>query len=157
MPAAKLREFLDDNHVRYLSIRHSPAYTAMEIAALAHIPGRELAKTVMVKLDGAMAMAVLPATKRLELEAIRQAAGAQAATLASEQEFATMFPDCEAGAMPPFGNLYNMPVYADESLTADEHIAFNAGSHAELIQMTYEDFARLVQPRVTLLSRKAKA
>ena len=157
MPAAKLKQFLDTNNVRYLSIRHSPAYTAQEIAALAHIPGRELAKTVMVKIDGSMAMAVLPATKRLDLDALKQVAGAQTTSLASEQEFARMFPDCEPGAMPPFGNLYGMKVYADQTLTADEHIAFNAGTHAELVQMTYADFARLVQPAVATLSRGAKA
>jgi Ala-tRNA(Pro) deacylase len=157
MPAAKLKQFLDTNNVRYLSIRHSPAYTAQEIAALAHIPGRELAKTVMVKIDGTMAMAVLPATKRLDLDALKQTAGAQTSSLASEQEFARMFPDCEPGAMPPFGNLYGMKVYADQTLTADEHIAFNAGTHAELVQMTYADFARLVQPAVATLSRGARA
>jgi Ala-tRNA(Pro) deacylase len=156
MPATKLKQFLDTNNVRYLSIRHSPAYTAQEIAALAHIPGRELAKTVMVKIDGAMAMAVLPATKRLDPESLKQAAGAQTSVLASEQEFANLFPDCEPGAMPPFGNLYGMKVYADQTLTADEHIAFNAGTHAELVQMTYQDFARLVQPAVAPLSRGAR-
>jgi Ala-tRNA(Pro) deacylase len=151
-----LKEFLDKNNVRYLSIRHSPAYTAQETAALAHIPGRELAKTVMIKLDGAMAMAVLPATRRLDLELLAQVAGAQTVALASEQEFAASFPDCEAGAMPPFGNLYGMRVYVDSLLRDDEHIAFNAGSHYELIQMTYQSFARLVDPQVSALSRKPR-
>jgi Ala-tRNA(Pro) deacylase len=157
MPATKLKEFLDKQHVRYLSIRHSPAYTASEIAALAHIPGRELAKTVMVRIDGTMAMAVLPATKRLDLELLKQAAEAQTVALASEQEFASMFPDCEVGAMPPFGNLYGLKVHADEYLAQDEEIAFNAGTHYELIQMAYQDFARLVEPKVASLARKPRA
>jgi Ala-tRNA(Pro) deacylase len=148
MPAKKLKQFLDANRVRYVSIQHSPAFTAQEIAASAHIPGRELAKTVIVKLDGAIAMAVLPATKKLDLELLERASGAARATLAGEKEFQDAFPDCEVGAMPPFGNLYGMRVLADETLTRDESIAFNAGTHAELIQMRYEDFARLVQPSV---------
>lgn len=157
MPAAKLRQFLDDNHVRYVSIRHSPAYTAAETAASAHIPGRELAKTVMVKLDGTMAMAVLSANKRLDLELLEQAAGVQNAALASEQEFTNTFPDCEVGAMPPFGNLYGMPVFVDEPLTKDDQIAFNAGSHRELIQLSFQDFQRLVAPQVANLSSRRKA
>jgi Ala-tRNA(Pro) deacylase len=157
MPAKKLKQFLDANHVRYLSIQHSPAFTAQEIAASAHIPGREVAKTVMVKLDGTMAMAVLAATKKLDLELLERAAGVRAATLATEREFRDMFPDCEVGAMPPFGNLYGMRVFVDDLLTADETIAFNAGTHSELIQMSYADFARLVQPTVGRLAFVARA
>ena len=152
MPAAKLRKFLDENAVRYVSIQHSPAYTAQETAASAHVPGRELAKTVMVKIDGNMAMAVLPATKRLDLDRLRAAAGAESAALANEAEFRSTFPDCEVGAMPPFGNLYGLDVYVEESLAEDEQIAFNAGSHAELIQLAYEDFRRVVAPRVGKLA-----
>jgi Ala-tRNA(Pro) deacylase len=156
MPATKHRRFLDENHVRYVSIQHSPAYTAQETAASAHIPGRELAKTVMVKIDGDMAMAVLSATKRLDLESLKQAAGAQAVALAREEEFKSMFPDCEVGAMPPFGNLYGLKVYADQALNEDEQIAFNAGSHAELILMAYEEFERLVEPVVASLSAQRR-
>lgn len=156
MPANKLKQFLDSNQVRYLSIQHSPAFTAQEIAASAHIPGREVAKTVMVKIDGSMAMAVLAATKKLDLELLERAAGARSATLASEREFASMFPDCEIGAMPPLGNLYGMRVFVDDQLAADEVIAFNAGTHSELIQMTYADFARLVQPTVGRLAFMAR-
>ncbi|MHC4179706.1 MAG: aminoacyl-tRNA deacylase [Planctomycetota bacterium] len=146
MPGTKLKQFLDENQVRYVSIRHSPAFTAQETAASAHIPGRELAKTVMVKIDGKMAMAVLAAPKRLDLELLRRAAGGKKVSLADEKEFSSVFPDCEPGAMPPLGNLYGLKVYVDESLTEDRQIAFNAGSHAELIQMDYQDFQRLVQP-----------
>ena len=154
MPAATLKRFLDENHVRYVSIQHSPAYTAQEIAASAHIPGRELAKTVMVKIDGVMAMAVLPATTMLDLDRLKRASAAREVVLAGEQEFQDRFRDCEVGAMPPFGNLYDMKVYSDRSLTDDDQIAFNAGSHAELIQLAYRDFERLVEPVVTSLSAR---
>jgi len=152
MPGTKLKQFLDENQVRYVSVRHSPAYTAQEIAASAHIPGRELAKTVMVKIDGAMAMAVLAAPARLDLGSLRRAAGARSVTLADEKEFSGAFPDCEPGAMPPFGNLYGLKVYIDRALAEDRQIAFNAGSHAELVQMDYRQFERLVQPVVASLS-----
>jgi Ala-tRNA(Pro) deacylase len=148
MPAQKLKKFLDDNKIRYVRIIHSPAYTAQEIAATAHIPGKELAKTVVVKLDGELAMAVLPAPAQVDTEALAKAAGAKQVGLATEEEFKDAFPECEIGGMPPFGNLYGMSVYADESLAEDEQIAFNAGSHAELIRMDYKDFASLVKPKV---------
>jgi len=154
MPGTKLKQFLDENQVRYVSIRHSPAFTAQETAASAHIPGRELAKTVMVKIDGKMAMAVLAAPKRLDLELLRRTAGAKKVSLADEKEFAGAFPDCEPGAMPPFGNLYGLDVYVDESLREDEQIAFNAGSHSELIQMDYREFERLVQPVAANISAR---
>ena len=128
------------------------AFTAQEIAASAHIPGRQLAKTVMVTLDGNMAMAVLPATDRVDLRLLKKAAGVKKAKLASEKEFKDLFPDCEIGAMPPFGNLYDLEVYVAASLAKGEEIAFNAGSHTELIKMAYGDFERLVKPKVAELS-----
>ena len=148
MPLNKLRTFLDENHVRYLVISHSKAYTAQGIAAVAHISGKELAKTVILKLDGALAMAVLPASYQIDLAAIRRAAGVKTAELATELDFKQHFPDCETGAMPPFGNLYGIPVYVDETLALDKEIAFNAGSHLELIRLAYDDFDRLVKPLV---------
>jgi len=148
MPVEKLKQYLDENQVRYVRVTHSPAFTAQEIAASAHIPGKELAKTVMVELDGRMAMAVLPASFQVDLEALRVLAGANRIDLASEDQFRNLFPDCEPGAMPPFGNLYDMAVYATESLAEDEEIAFNAGSHIELVRLAYADFARLVEPSV---------
>lgn len=153
MPARKLKEFLDSHNVKYVSITHSRAYTAQEVAASTHIRGKEFAKTVVVKLDGKMAMAVLPATRKVDLDALKQAANAQKAELATEQEFQYMFPECETGAMPPFGNLYGMEVYADTSLREDEEIAFNAGSHTEVIRMAYQDFVRLVQPKVANIAQ----
>ena len=152
MPLSKLREFLDSHNVKYLIISHSPAYTAQGIAALAHVPGKKLAKTVMVKIDGALAMAVIPASMHVDLEHLRRLSGARDVELASEREFKDAFPDCETGAMPPFGNLYNMRVYADESLAENEEITFTAGSHRELVRMSWVDMKRLVQPIVEELT-----
>ena len=148
MPIQQLKDFLDERGVKYVVISHSPAITAQEIAASAHVPGRELAKTVLVKLDGEMAMAVLPASYQVNLERLAEAAGARQAELATEEEFGGRFPQCELGAMPPFGNLYDMRVYVARGLQEDDEIAFNAGSHSELIRLRYEDFEKLVQPKV---------
>lgn len=148
MPVEKLKKFLEDQNVKYVVLSHSTAYTAQEIAALAHIPGKELAKTVIVKLDDGFAMAVLPASLQVDLSLLKAAAGAKSIALASEPEFKGKFPDCETGAMPPFGNLYGLPVFAEESLAKDKEIAFNAGSHKELVRLAYADFERLVQPKV---------
>ena len=152
MPAQKLKEFLDTQGVKYITISHSSAYTAQEIAATAHIRGKELAKTVMVKIDGEMAMAVLPASYRVDLDRLREASESQTVELAVEEEFRWMFPECEVGAMPPFGNLYEMAVFVEESLAEDEEIAFNAGTHTELIRVSYGDFERLVAPKVASFS-----
>jgi Ala-tRNA(Pro) deacylase len=148
MPVKKLREFLDKNAVKYVTMSHSPAYTAQEIAASAHVAGKELAKTVMVKVDGAMALAVLPATLNVNFQLLRDLVGSERVELATENDFRDAFPECELGAMPPFGNLYGMQVYVAQQLAEDELIAFNAGSHTELIQLAYEDFERLVAPKV---------
>ncbi len=152
MPSQQLKSFLDSNHVKYKTITHSPQYTAQEIAASAHIPGKDLAKTVIVKVDGEFAMAVLPASQHVSLTRLKEATGADNAEIASEQEFGELFPDCEVGAMPPFGNLYDMPVFAAEQLIEDEEIAFSAGSHTELVQLAYRDFDKLVHPKVIALS-----
>ncbi len=152
MIAKKLKDFLDSHNVKYVTIAHSLAFTALEIAESAHIPAKELAKTVIVKVDSKMAMAVLPAAYRVDLDLLKDAFEAKKVELASEQEFTAMFPDCEVGAMPPFGNLYGMDVYVAESLTEDEEIAFNAGSHSEVVKMAYKDFEVLVQPSFIMLS-----
>jgi Ala-tRNA(Pro) deacylase len=154
MPVKKLEEFLDNANIKYVTIAHSRAYTAQEVAASAHIPGREMAKTVMVKIDGRMAMAVLPASYKVDFDLLREAAGASRVELASEQEFKDLFPECEMGAMPPFGNLYGMEVYVADTLAKDEEIAFNAGTHTELIKMSYRDFESLVGPKVMRFSSK---
>jgi Ala-tRNA(Pro) deacylase len=152
MPVQKLKQFLDAQRVKYACISHSPAYTASEIAQSAHIPGRELAKVVMVALDGRMAMAVLPANRKVDLNLLREAVGADEAKLATEEEFRLRFPDCETGAMPPFGNLYGMEVFVSEQLAEDDHIAFNAGTHTEVMRLAYADFARLVKPKVAIFT-----
>jgi Ala-tRNA(Pro) deacylase len=152
MPARKLKQFLDENSIKYVTISHSPAFTSQEVAASAHVRGQELAKTVMVKLDGVMAMVVLPATRQVDFAAIRDVSGAKRVELAGEDEFRDLFPECEPGAMPPFGNLYGMKVLVVDSLAGDDEIAFNAGSHTELIRMRYEDFERLVNPEMVPVS-----
>ncbi len=154
MPVKKLKEFLDQQNIKYVSIIHSPAYTSQEVAASAHIPGKNLAKTVMVMIDGQMAMVVLPASFKVDFEQLKEITGVSNARLADEQEFRDKFPECEVGAMPPFGNLYGMQVFVSDALTEDEEIAFNAGSHTELIKMAYSDFERLVKPRVVKISEK---
>jgi len=157
MPTAKLKEFLDGKNVKYSILTHSTAYTAQEIASLAHIRGQELAKTVIVKMDGQMVMAVLPASRQANPPLLKASARANTASLPTEEEFRDLFPGCETGAMPPFGNLYGMPVFVDESLSKDKQIAFNAGTHRELIQMSYEDFNKLVQPKMAAFAAKAAA
>ena len=154
MPVKKLKEYLDRYHIKYVTISHSPVYTAQEIAASAYIPGKELAKTVMVKIDGRMAMAVLPASYKVDFDLLKKAAGASSVGLASEEEFKDIFPDCEIGAMPPFGNLYGMDVFVASSLAEDGEIAFNAGSHSELIRLAYKDFERSAKPKVVKFSFK---
>ena len=152
-PARKLKKFLDDNEVAYVTITHSKAVTAQEVAESAHIPGKELAKSVIVKLDGRMAMVVLPASCHVDFELLREATGARDAELATESEFRASFPDCEIGAMPPFANLYGMEAFVAETLTSDDEIAFNAGTHTELMRLAYKDFARLVNPRVVRVAK----
>jgi Ala-tRNA(Pro) deacylase len=148
MPVKALKEFLDGEKVKYVSIVHSLAYTAQEVAASAHITGRELAKTIIVELDGRMAMAVLPANRKIVLQELRELTGCDRVKFAAEEDFRKKFPDCETGAMPPFGNLYGMEVYVAEALTRNEDIAFNAGSHTEVIRLRFKDFERLVHPKV---------
>jgi len=147
MPVRKLKLCLDENNIKYMAISHSKAYTSQEIAASAHIPGKELAKTVMIKIDGNMAMAVLPASKMVNFELLKETIGVSEVELAGEREFKDMFPECEIGAMPPFGNLYGMDVYVAESLVKEKEIVFNAGFHTELIKMAYRDFEKLVNPK----------
>lgn len=148
MPTERLKKFLDEKGVSYEAIAHMAAYTAQGVAAAMHVPGRELAKSTVIKVDGRFGLAVLPAHRRVDLEHLRQMAGAQSVSLASEAEFQGLFPGCEVGAMPPFGNLYDLPVWVDESLRKDPTIVFNAGTHREAIRMAFADFERLVHPVV---------
>ncbi|HET7102880.1 MAG TPA: YbaK/EbsC family protein [Terracidiphilus sp.] len=149
MALSSLVGYLDMHHAKYLIITHSPAFTAQGVAGITHISGKELAKTVIVKVDGKLAMAVVPAMFHVDLEMLKKAAHARAVLLASEDEFWDRFPECETGAMPPLGHLYGLPVYADESLARDREIAFNAGTHRELIRMSWADYRELAEPVVT--------
>lgn len=148
MPVDKIKQYLDDQHIKYIVMQHSPAYTAQEIAASTHIPGKHFAKSVMVKIDGRLAVAVLPATDKVNLERLAQSTGAKSVELAEENEFKDHFPECEPGAMPPFGNLFNMEVFVSPHLSESEQIAFNAGNHSEVMQLAYSEFVRLVKPIV---------
>lgn len=148
MPTAELKKFLDSHRVKYVTIKHSPSYTAQEVAASAHVPGNSMAKTVIIKVDGTLTMMVEPASHKINFDHLKTMTHAKEIELASESEFQQRFSECELGAMPPFGNLYGMTVYLAESLADKEEIAFNAGTHSELIKMKYEDFSRLVSPKV---------
>jgi Ala-tRNA(Pro) deacylase len=156
MPVQRLKEFLDKNDVRYVLISHSRAFTAAATAAITHIPGKEIAKTVVVTIDGELAMAVVPGSRHLDLQALEDELGAHEARLVSEEEFKNVFPDCEVGAMPPFGSLYGLSVYLDCKLTDDPEIAFNAGSHRELMRMQFADYECLEHPRILRIATRSK-
>lgn len=149
MPAKPIKDFLDNHHVKYMLINHSPGYTAQEIAASAHISGKQLAKTVIVKVGNQLAMVVLPANEHVNFAALKEATGSSV-DLAKESDFKSKFPECEVGAMPPFGNLYGMLVYVSNHLSDNDQIVFNAGTHYELMKMAYRDFERLVHPEVIM-------
>jgi len=151
MPSQLLKTFLDENDIKYISIMHSMAFTAVEVAKSSHIPSRELAKTVIINVDNELAMAVVPANYKVNLDILRQTLDTPDIKLAAEVEFTPRFKDCEVGAMPPFGCLYDMDVYIAESLSEDDSIAFNAGSHLETIKMKYKDYENLVKPRFIFL------
>ena len=148
MPLSRLESFLRNADVSFNKIVHHKTFTAQRTAADTHISGKEIAKTVIMKLDGRMCMVVLPGSMQVDFNLLKEATGANEIRLATESEFKDLFENCEVGAMPPFGNLYDMPVYVAESLGEDVFIAFNAGSHSLLIQMKYADFERLVRPAV---------
>lgn len=145
---AKLREFLEANKVPYSVHSHPTAYTAQEIAALQHVKGRQLAKVVIVKASTDFLMLVLPADHRVDFAKLKTALGLKEVRLAQEAEFRDLFPGSEVGAMPPFGNLYGLPVYVDRALEKDEEIVFNAGTHTLTAKMAFRDFAALVRPAV---------
>ncbi len=144
----RLERYFRENGVTYEVKSHPEVYTAQEVAAVEHIPGRSMAKVVMAVVDGTLTALVLPAPNRVDIPKVKGALGAREARLAREQEFSTIFADCEVGAMPPFGNLYNVPVLVDQALAEDPKITFNAGSHRETMAIAYQDFVRLVSPKV---------
>jgi len=144
----KLSELLNDAKISYEVYNHPLAYTAQEIAATQHVSGDALAKVVMLKVDGELAMAVLMGSQKVSLATVRESLGAREVQLATEDEFVARFPGCEIGAMPPFGNLFGLPVYVDPALEKDEYIYFNAGNHVQTVKLSYRDYERLVHPRV---------
>jgi len=148
----KLQEYLDENQVKYQVVTHSESYTAQEVAALEHVPGRQVAKVVMVKKGGTPIMTVLPASHRVNFAHLQETLGGRV-EMETEREFCDLFPGCETGAEPPFGNLFNLEVWVDTSLAEDEEIVFNAGTHRQTVRMRYEDFARLVKPRVAAFAQ----
>ena len=154
MPTRTLTAYLNDHHVPFEVLHHRIDYTAQEAAADTHTPGREFAKTVVLDVGHeGRAMAVLPAIFQLDLDKIRAGLGTRQVHLATEMEMSDLCPDCEVGAEPPFGNLYDVPVYVDPTLTSDEYITFNAGTHDDAVRMRYEDYERLVHPTVMDMAR----
>lgn len=151
----KLIEFLNQNKVRYELLHHPEAFTAQELAAIEHVKGKQHAKVVMVKSDGAQMMAVLPADHRVDLEKFQQLTG-KATALATEADFKALFPDCAVGSMPPFGSLYGVETYVDQSLTDNDVIVFEAGTHSDAMKMRYGDFARVANPKVADFAVKSR-
>ncbi|GJL61584.1 aminoacyl-tRNA deacylase [Candidatus Nitrospira salsa] len=144
----KLKEYLESQKVPYQVLPHTEVYTSLETAQSLHVPGKDLAKVTMVNVDDKLVMTVLPSTWKVDLHRLKEVFGAKDVRLASEGEFKDLFPDCEVGAMPPFGNLYGLKVYVDHSLTEDEEIVFDGGTHQEGVKMRYKDFAAHVNPVV---------
>jgi len=160
MVSTKLKQYLDDAGVPYARHPHTPAYTSREVAHNVHIPGREMVKSVLLKAglyaeDEPLIMAVLSANDAVNLDALRDAIGSDVLRLASEAEFRDAFPTCTLGAMPPFGNIFDMPVYCDTSLAQNSEIEFNAGTHDETIRMSFEDYQRLANPKIVHFAQPA--
>jgi Ala-tRNA(Pro) deacylase len=151
----KLRAFLEQNHAEYTHTVHSLAYTAREVAAAEHLPAREVAKIVVVHADNGYHMFILPANRMVDFQEIRDMLGFSHARMVPETELNRLFPDCELGAMPPFGNLYGMPVYLDSGLAAEETLTFNAGTHRDVVHMRTSEFQKLVRPTLVSLAREA--
>ena len=148
MITKKLKEHLNAHNIKYTTTSHSPAFTAMEVAAMAHVPGKQMAKVVIMNLENRLAMAVLPANYRINSGRMMHALHTANMRLADEAEFGHLFRDCELGAMPPFGNLYGMQTFVAQSLAEDEYITFSAGTHAEVVTLLFEDYRNLVRPKI---------
>jgi len=148
MPATRLRNLPEENKIKYVTILHDTAYTAQEKAESAHVSGKDLAKTVLVKIDGDLSMVVLAANEKLNLSNLKKELNASKVLLANERNFVSSFPGCEPGAIPPFGNIYGMDVYISDALSRDREIVFNAGSHIELIKLPMDDYFNIVSPRI---------
>jgi Ala-tRNA(Pro) deacylase len=155
MATRRIREFLDGNNARYVMIHHSPAFTASEVAASVHVPGKQLAKSVMVKIDGQLAIAVVPATRDVDFELLRSETGARDVRIAEEPDFVECFEGCQLGAMPPFGDLFGFGTYVERSLAKEKYIAFNAGTHTDVIVMEFNDYRRLARPKLAHIDADA--
>ena len=153
----RLRSFLDANHAQFTLTVHPKAFTAREVAAAEHLPPREVAKTVVIFGDSAFHVIVLPASKMVDMYEVRPALGLAQARLATEEELGTLFPDCELGAMPPIGSLYGLSVHLDSALIGQPFIAFNAGTHRDVIHMRTSEFMRVAAPEIVDLSREPVA
>ncbi len=151
--SARIKNHLEENHVPYLPLTHPSSFTASGAAAVMHVSGREVAKTVVVQAGKDYYLVVLPSSYHVKPEKLANVIG-HAVRLASEAEFASLFPDCELGAMPPLGELYGLPVYVDESLPVDKDIVFSAGTHRDAIRMNYDDFVRLARPTICSFAAK---
>jgi Ala-tRNA(Pro) deacylase len=147
----RLKELLDEAKISYEIYNHPLAYTAQEIAAQQHFSGKEMAKVVMLEVDHRLIMGVVPGSRKLDLNTVKTSLAAKEVRLATEDEFVSRFPECEIGAMPPFGNLFGLPVVADPALEKDEYIYFNAGNHVQTVRITYRDFVQLVRPQIARL------
>jgi Ala-tRNA(Pro) deacylase len=152
----RLKVLLDEAKVSYEVYNHPLAYTAQEIAAQQHFSGKEMAKVVVLEVDARLVMGVIPGSQRINLNTAKASLGAKAVRLATEAEFISRFPECEIGAMPPFGNLFGLPVVVDPALEKDEHIYFNAGNHVQTVRLKYSDFAQLVKPQIARLLEERK-
>jgi Ala-tRNA(Pro) deacylase len=144
----RMEKYLRENGVGFEVKTHSQAFTMQEVAAALHVPGSQVAKVVIVCADDKKVMLVLPAPYRMNIDLVRAVVDAKKARLAKEEEFSDLFPDCATGAMPPFGNLYGVPVYVDRSMAEEPDMVFRVGTHREAIKISYTDFVRLVQPVV---------
>jgi len=156
MPARKLKEYLESHNTPYQVLAHPRAYTSQGVAAATHVSGSRFAKCVILRTgEGKLIMTVIPGPRHVNLDSVRELLGARDVELAKEEEFQAVFTGCELGAEPPFGNLYDLPVYVDTSLAEEADIIFNAGTHTETIRMRFSDFESLVHPVLAPLSRAA--
>jgi Ala-tRNA(Pro) deacylase len=142
----KLKTYLDKNKIKYSTLKHKEAFTAQEIAAAQHIPGKQVVKSVLIKADDKYVLAVLPAIHMVDFSSLKKALNAKKVSLATENEINKVIPDFEIGAMPPFGSMFDLPVYADSTLKEDKEIVFNAGTHKDMVKMKYKDFEKLAKP-----------
>jgi Ala-tRNA(Pro) deacylase len=148
-----LQSYLDEMGANYRLLRHDPAYTAQDLAAIEHIPGRQVIKSVIVRADGQFVLCALPACYRVDLEELRQQLEAQDVQLVNEQNLRSLFPDCELGAEPPIGRMFGMSTLMDESLVADDHVTFQAGTHNDAVTMTLAEYRRVAQPEMAHFAR----